>query len=58
VDKGYKVISVQNPATSLEDDVAATKRAIDRADGDVVLVPSILTLKNGWQKELMQKQRS
>ena len=26
VDKGYKVISVQNPTTSLEDDVAATKR--------------------------------
>ena len=38
VDQGYKVISVQNPTTSLEDDVAATKRAIDRADGDVVLV--------------------
>ena len=36
--KGYKVISVQNPTTSLEDDVAVTKRAIDRADGDVVLV--------------------
>ena len=38
VDKGYKVISVQNPTTSLADDVTATKRAIDRADGDVVLV--------------------
>src|SRR5215831_7034209 len=38
VDKGYKVISVQNPTTSLEDDVAATKRALDRADGDVILV--------------------
>ena len=38
MDKGYKVISVQNATTSLEDDVAATKRAIDRADGDVVLV--------------------
>src|SRR3974390_3520081 len=25
IDKGYKVISVQNPTTSLEDDVAATK---------------------------------
>ena len=37
-DKGYKVISVQNPTTSLEDDVAATKRAIDRAGGDVILV--------------------
>ena len=34
VDKGYKVISVQNPTTSLEDDVAATKRVIDRADGE------------------------
>src|SRR5262245_12572950 len=38
VDKGYKVISVQNPTTSLEDDVDATKRAIDRAGGDVILV--------------------
>jgi pimeloyl-ACP methyl ester carboxylesterase len=38
VDKGYKIISVQNPTTSLEDDVAATKRAIDRADDDVILV--------------------
>jgi len=38
VDKGYEVISVQNPTTSLEDDVTATKRAIERAGGDVVLV--------------------
>src|SRR5215813_7726464 len=38
VDQGYKVISVQNPTTSLADDVMATKRALDRADGDVVLV--------------------
>jgi pimeloyl-ACP methyl ester carboxylesterase len=38
VDKGYKVISVQNPTTSLADDVEATKRALDRADGNVVLV--------------------
>ena len=38
VHRGYKVISVQNPTTSLADDVTATKRAIDRADGDVVLV--------------------
>src|SRR5215470_15753679 len=38
VDKGYEVISVQNPTTSLEDDVAATKRAMDRASGDVILV--------------------
>jgi pimeloyl-ACP methyl ester carboxylesterase len=38
VEKGYSVISVQNPTTSLEDDVAATKRAIDLAGGDVILV--------------------
>src|SRR5215467_10946524 len=38
VDQGYKVISVQNPTTSLADDVTATKRALDRANGDVVLV--------------------
>jgi len=38
VDKGYKVISVQNPTTSLADDVALVKTAIDRAGGDVILV--------------------
>ncbi|MBS1660153.1 MAG: alpha/beta hydrolase [Bacteroidetes bacterium] len=38
VEQGYKVISVQNPTTSIEDDVAATKRAIDVAGGDVILV--------------------
>ena len=38
VDKGYTVLSVQNPTTSLDDDVAATKRVLDRADGDIVLV--------------------
>ena len=37
-DKGYKTIAVQNPTTSLADDVAETKRAIDRAGGDVILV--------------------
>lgn len=36
--KGYPVISVQNPITSLADDVAATKRAIDQAEGNVILV--------------------
>ncbi len=35
---GYKVIAVQNPTTSLADDVAATMAAIDRAGGDVILV--------------------
>lgn len=38
VDKGYNVIAVQNPTTSLAEDVAATKTAIDRAGGDVILV--------------------
>ncbi|MDF2187883.1 alpha/beta hydrolase [Paraflavitalea sp. CAU 1676] len=36
--KGYNVTVVQNPLSSLEDDVAATKRALDRQDGPVILV--------------------
>jgi pimeloyl-ACP methyl ester carboxylesterase len=36
--RGYKVTIVQNPLTSLEDDVAATIRALDRQDGPVILV--------------------
>lgn len=36
--QGYNTIAVQNPNTSLEDDVAATKRALDRVEGPVVLV--------------------
>jgi pimeloyl-ACP methyl ester carboxylesterase len=36
--KGYPVISVQNPITSLADDVAATQRAIDKVKGKVILV--------------------
>ena len=35
---GYNVTLVQNPLTSLEDDVAATNRALDKQDGPVVLV--------------------
>ncbi len=35
---GYKVSIVQNPTTSLADDVAATRLAIARAQGPVVLV--------------------
>jgi pimeloyl-ACP methyl ester carboxylesterase len=35
---GYEVTIVQQPMTSLEDDVAATKRIIDRQEGSVVLV--------------------
>lgn len=36
--KGYNVTAVQNPLTSFQDDVAATKRAIALADGPVLLV--------------------
>ena len=35
---GYNVSIVQNPTTSLADDVAATKRTIAEQDGPVVLV--------------------
>jgi pimeloyl-ACP methyl ester carboxylesterase len=37
-ERGFHVTAVQNPLTSLADDVAATKRAIDQADGPVLLV--------------------
>jgi pimeloyl-ACP methyl ester carboxylesterase len=36
--RGYRVTIVQNPLTSLEDDVAATKRALDKQDGPTILV--------------------
>jgi pimeloyl-ACP methyl ester carboxylesterase len=36
--KGFHVVAVQNPLTSLADDVAASKRAIALQDGPVVLV--------------------
>src|ERR1700737_2219563 len=36
--KGYHVTIVQNPLTSLDDDVEATKRILDQQDGPVVLV--------------------
>src|ERR1700737_4843059 len=36
--KGLKVVAVQNPLTSLADDVAAAKRAIDAQSGSVILV--------------------
>src|SRR4029079_7710828 len=35
---GYNVTIVQNPTTSLADDVAVTKRAVAEQDGPVVLV--------------------
>jgi len=37
-DKGYRVIAVQNPLTSMDEDIAATKRAIALMDGPVLLV--------------------
>ena len=36
--KGFKVVAVQNPLSSLADDVATTKRAIDAQAGQVILV--------------------
>jgi len=36
--KGYHVSSVQNPLTSLADDVAATRRVLARQDGPTMLV--------------------
>jgi pimeloyl-ACP methyl ester carboxylesterase len=36
--KGYHVVAVQNPLTSLADDVAATERIIALQDGPVILV--------------------
>ncbi len=34
--RGYRVTVVQNPLTSLADDVAATRRALDRLDGPAI----------------------
>lgn len=36
--RGYRVTIVQNPLTSLADDVAATKRVLDQQDGPTLLV--------------------
>jgi pimeloyl-ACP methyl ester carboxylesterase len=36
--RGFRVSIVQNPLTSLADDVAATRRVLDRQDGPVILV--------------------
>ncbi|MHA4806780.1 alpha/beta hydrolase [Flavitalea flava] len=53
--KGYNVTLVQNPLTSLEDDVAATNRALDKQDGPVILVGhswggSVITQAGGSPK--------
>src|SRR5882672_7641136 len=36
--KGYNVTIVQNPLSSLDDDVAATNLALDKQDGPAILV--------------------
>jgi len=36
--RGYRVSIVQNPLTSLADDVAATRRVLDRQDGPTILI--------------------
>jgi pimeloyl-ACP methyl ester carboxylesterase len=36
--KGYNVIAVQNPLSSLEDDVAAVNRVLDKLDAPAILV--------------------
>src|SRR4029453_17578863 len=36
--RGYRVTMVQNPLTSLADDVASTRRVLDRQDGPTILV--------------------
>ena len=37
-DKGYTVSAVQNPLTSLHDDVVAVRRVLEQQDGPTVLV--------------------
>ena len=37
-DRGYNVSIVGSPNTGVEDDVAATKRVLDRQEGPVILV--------------------
>lgn len=37
-DRGYRVTIVQNPLTSLQDDVAATTRVLDLQEGPTILV--------------------
>ena len=38
VGRGYRVTIVQNPLTSLSDDIAATRRVVERQDGPTLLV--------------------
>jgi pimeloyl-ACP methyl ester carboxylesterase len=52
---GYNVTLVQNPCTSMQDDLDATNRILDRQDGPVVLVGhswggSVITQAGGHEK--------
>jgi len=52
---GYNVTLVQNPCTSMQDDVDATNRILDKQDGPVVLVGhswggSVITQAGGHEK--------
>ncbi|MBB6498501.1 alpha/beta hydrolase [Pedobacter cryoconitis] len=38
LNEGYEVVSVQNPLTTLADDVAATNRVLSRLEGPTILV--------------------
>ena len=48
---GYNVSVVDNPNTGLEDDVAATKRVIERQNGPVILVGTltVCNYNSGWK---------
>ena len=48
---GYNVTLVQNPLTSLNDDVAATNRALEKQDGPAVLVVVYAPWHEGRPKE-------
>ena len=47
--KGFHVVAVQNPLTSLADDVAATKRIIALQDGPVILVVPLLRRRGDYR---------
>jgi len=53
--QGLHVVAVQNPLTSLADDVAATKRAIASQDGPVLLVGHPMEEWLSRRQETIQK---
>lgn len=38
ITEGHDVISIQNPLSTLADDVAATNKALDKLEGPIVLI--------------------